>query len=138
MKIRRSISTLFSLVFILSSVFVLFTVRPVQAEPGVFSISSNRLLQDKENTNLYYFVGMVYYEVWSNSAGNWTGAGHHPNSNVPEVDGGIYEFTFASNRKVKSISVEQFKYDWKSPDGKLLLGDLTFEKSRTGELKKKS
>ncbi|MCK6077082.1 DUF5704 domain-containing protein [Paenibacillus silvae] len=132
---KRTISTLLSLVFILSSILVLLTSRSVQAESGVSSISFNRLLQDKDNTNLYYFVGMVYYEVWSNSAGNWTGEGNHPGSQVETVDGGIYEFTFASNRKIKSIEVEQFNYDWKSPDGELRLGDLTFEKSRAGELK---
>ncbi|WP_256704263.1 DUF5704 domain-containing protein, partial [Paenibacillus sp. FSL R5-0765] len=131
---KKAISSLLSLVIILSSVLVIFTYHPGKAEAAVHSISSNRLLQDKDNPNLYYFVGMVYYEVWSNSAGQWTGAGHHPDSKVPKVDGGTYEFTFGSNRKVKNITVEQFKYEWKAADG-TKLGDLTFEKSRTGELR---
>ncbi|PYE42106.1 hypothetical protein DFQ00_1447 [Paenibacillus barcinonensis] len=65
MNMKRLISTLLSSVLILLSVTLLFTFRPVQAESGVYSISSNRLLQDEDNPNLYYFVGMVYYEVWT-------------------------------------------------------------------------
>nr|WP_145406421.1 DUF5704 domain-containing protein [Paenibacillus xylanexedens] len=132
---KRTLLLVVVVTFFLSSLFVVLTYNTVKAEGNIFSISSNRLLQDQDNPNLYYFVGMVYYEVWSNSGGQWTGAGHHPKSKVPEVDGGTYEFTFGSNRKVKSISVEQFNYDWKSADGEVKLGDLAFEKSRAGELK---
>lgn len=130
---KRTINSILSLVLILSSVLVIFTYNPGQAEAATYSISSSRLLQDKDNPNLYYFVGMVYYEVWSNSAGQWTGDGFQPGSKVPRVDGGTYEFTFGSNRKVKSITVKQFDFNWKHSDG-TKLGDLTFEKSRSGEL----
>ncbi|WP_405170993.1 DUF5704 domain-containing protein [Paenibacillus sp. FSL H8-0280] len=44
-----------------------------------------------------------------------------------EVDGGPYEFSFASNRKVKSLSAKAYDFNWK-------YADETFNTSRTGEL----
>ncbi|MCP1186542.1 DUF5704 domain-containing protein [Paenibacillus sp. 1781tsa1] len=129
---KKMINSLLSLILVLSSVLVIFTFHPGQAEAAVFSISSSRLLQDPDpaKSNIYYFVGMVYYEVWSNTSGQWTGDGHHPNSKVPTVDGGTYEFKFGSNRKIKDIKVKPFDFNW-------TLADDTFKKSRSGELKDK-
>lgn len=129
---KRIISTLISLVLIFSSVLVIFTFRPGQAEAAVFSISANRLLQDPDpaKSNIYYFVGMVYYEVWKNNAGQWTGEGYKPRQTVREVDGGTYEFKFGSNRKIKDITVEPFNFNWKSQDN-TPMAELTFNKSRS-------
>lgn len=120
-------SSLLSAVLILSSILVVFTLHPGKAEAAVFPISSNRLLQDEDNPNLYYFVGMVYYEVWKNNSGQWTGGGHKPGDTVAVVDGGTYEFTFGSSRKIKDIRIKPFDFNWE-------LADETFETSRTGEL----
>ncbi|MFD1130674.1 DUF5704 domain-containing protein [Paenibacillus sp. PDC88] len=124
---KKMMSSLLSAVLILSSILVVFTLHPGKAEAAVFPISSNRLLQDEDNPNLYYFVGMVYYEVWKNNSGQWTGGGHKPGDTVAVVDGGTYEFTFGSSRKIKDIRIKPFDFNWE-------LADETFETSRTGEL----
>lgn len=119
--IKKTIYSLLSLVLILSSVLTIFTFSPGKAE----AIGSSRLFQDPEKPNIYYFVGMVYFEVWSDSSGAWT-RGKSPKM-WTEVDGGPYEFSFSSNRKVKSLSAEAYDFNWK-------YADETFNTSRTGEL----
>lgn len=120
---KKLINSSLSAILVLSSLFMIFMFRPGQAE----AIGSSRLFQDPDKPNVYYFVGMVYYEVWRNSAGTWTGDGKKPGDTIQRVDGGPYEFTFASGRKVKSVEVSPYKFNWK-------YADETFNTSRTGEL----
>lgn len=108
---------------ILCSVVLFFLFFPSQAE----AIDRSRLFQDPDNPNLYYFVGMVYYDVWKNSGGIWTGDGHKPGDTVRRVDGGTYEFTFPAGSKIKDISVKMYDFYW-------IHADDTFNTSRTGEL----
>lgn len=83
------------------------------------------MFQDPDNPNTYYFIGMVYFEVWSTSDGSWTN-GKAPGMTV-NVDGFDYEFQFNTNRKIKDITMQQFTYS----DEYWL--DI-FSASRTGEL----
>ena len=124
---KKTISSILSLVLILSSVLVLFTYDSGKAEAAVYNVGASRLHQDTDNPNLYYFVGMVYYEVWKNNAGQWTDQGHKPGDTVATVDGGTYQFTFASGRKVKDITVKPFDFNW-------TLAEEVFRTSRGGEL----
>ena len=122
---KKTINSLLSVVLILSSILTIFTFRIGQAE----AIGFNRLYQDEDpaKSNIYYFVGMVYYEVWRSSGGTWTDEGYKPGDTVRRVDGGPYEFTFSSTRKIKSVKVSQFDFGWD-------YADETFNASRTGEL----
>ncbi|PYE41871.1 hypothetical protein HUB98_19240 [Paenibacillus barcinonensis] len=132
--IQRIISFLLSMVILFSSLFAIFTFHSGTAEAAVFTVGADRLLQDPDNPNLYYFVGMVYYEVWKSSGGQWTDEGHKPGDKVLQVDGGTYEFAFGSNRKIKNIEVTQFQYNWKNSNN-TNLGELIFTKSRAEELR---
>lgn len=109
---------LISIIFILSSVFIL---PSGQAK----AIGVERLFQSPDNPNVYYFVGMVYFEVWRNSAGDWTD-GKKPGGSY-NVDGFDYTFSFNSSRKVKAVKVSNFNFNWK-------YAEETFDASRKGEL----
>ncbi|MBD7966466.1 hypothetical protein H9647_00130 [Paenibacillus sp. Sa2BVA9] len=109
---------LISVISILSSVFIL---PPGQAK----AIGVERLFQSPDNPNIYYFVGMVYFEVWRNSAGDWTD-GKKPGGSY-NVDGFDYTFSFNSSRKVKTVKVSNFNFNWK-------YAEETFDASRKGEL----
>ncbi|MGP3788563.1 DUF5704 domain-containing protein [Paenibacillus sp. 1A_MP2] len=128
---KRTISSILSLIIILSSVLVLFTFQSGEAEAAIYPVGASRYTQDENNPNLYYFVGMVYYEVWKDSGGKWTDKGHKPGDKVSVVDGGTYQFTFASGRRVKNITVKPFNFDG-GPTA-----DKIFNTSRGGELAEK-
>ncbi|MFJ2046536.1 DUF5704 domain-containing protein [Paenibacillus taichungensis] len=81
--------------------------------------------QDKDNPNIYYFVGMVYFEVWRKADGTWTD-GKRPGQSY-RVDGFDYTFTFNANRKIKDVKVDNFLFNWE-------YAEKTFNASRTGEL----
>lgn len=69
-----------------------------------------------DKLNVYYFVGMVYYEVWWNVVGIWIDDGKKLGDMVCCVDGGLYEFIFVFGCKVKSVEVSFYKFNWKYVD----------------------
>ncbi|WP_454189914.1 hypothetical protein [Paenibacillus sp. Marseille-Q7038] len=62
---KKWISGLMSLIFVLSAVVF---IHPSEAK----AIGMSRLFQDPSDKNVYYFVGMVYFEVWKKADGSWT------------------------------------------------------------------
>lgn len=92
-----------------------------------YLICEKNILNDPVNEpNIYYFVGMVYFDVWRKSDGTWTD-GKKPGRSY-RVDGFNYPFTFNSNRKIKSVKVSNFLFSWDK-------AVKTFNASRTGRLK---
>ncbi|MEK4983589.1 DUF5704 domain-containing protein [Bacillus sp. FSL K6-6540] len=79
------------------------------------AIDKNRMYQDPNDPNVWYFVGMVYFDVWKYASGDpsdrssWTN-GIMPGDSVP-VDGFDYEFVFSSGEKVKNVTVSKFDYN---------------------------
>ncbi|WP_069188407.1 DUF5704 domain-containing protein [Paenibacillus sp. GM2] len=114
--------SLFALIVAVTSAVIII---PSKVEAA---IGPSRMLQDEKDENIYYFVGMVYYEVWKNASNTWTN-GVGPGDRVL-IDGFDYTFQFNSNRKIKDIQVSQFtylEYKWEE----------IFNKSRTGELEER-
>ncbi|OZQ71104.1 hypothetical protein CA599_10925 [Paenibacillus taichungensis] len=109
------------MVLFLSSVLTIFMFQPGNAQ----AIGVPRMHQDINNPNIYYFVGMVYFEVWRKADGTWTD-GKRPGQSY-RVDGFDYTFTFNANRKIKDVKVDKFLFNWE-------YADETFNASRTGEL----
>lgn len=126
---KKVINSLLTCIIIFSSILIFFIFDVKKAEAAIFDIGISRLKKDPDNDNIYYFVGMVYYEVWRNSAGQWTDQGYKPDDTVRLVDGGTYQFTFASNRKVKNITVKPFEFTGS-------LNNEIFNVSRGGDLEK--
>lgn len=79
------------------------------------AIDKNRMYQDPNDPNVWYFVGMVYFDVWKYASGDpsdrssWTN-GIMPGDSVP-VDGFDYEFVFSAGEKVKNVTVSKFDYN---------------------------
>ncbi|WP_413405475.1 DUF5704 domain-containing protein [Paenibacillus amylolyticus] len=120
--IRKIITPLLSMVLILSSFLTIFMFRPGEAN----AIGVSRMYNDPVKApNIYYFVGMVYFEVWKKADGTWTD-NKKPGQSY-RVDGFDYTFTFNSNRKIKDVKAEVFNFKWDNAVN-------TFNASRTGEL----
>lgn len=119
MSLRKWIICFCTFVIVIASVV---TINPDKADAA---IGPSRMFQDPNDENVYYFLGMVYYEVWSYSDGTWTN-GKKPGMTT-NIDGFNYTFQFNSNRKIKDMKATQFKY---SEDNWLNI----FNASRTGEL----
>lgn len=118
---KRITSSLLAMILILSSVLTIFMFQPGNAQ----AIGVTRMHQDTLNPNIYYFVGMVYFEVWRKADGTWTD-GKKPGQSY-RVDGFDYTFTFNANRKIKDVKVDNYLFNWK-------YAEETFNASRTGEL----
>ncbi|MEC0207259.1 DUF5704 domain-containing protein [Paenibacillus lautus] len=117
-KTKKAIQVMLCLILLLTTVFV---SSPGKAE----AIGVNRMFPDPQNPNKYYFVGMVYYDTWSNAAGQWTTT--KPPGSVTDVDGFDYMFEFNSSRKIKDVRVSKFDYNRQ-------YGDEIFEASRSVEM----
>ena len=63
LKSKKIIQVMLCFIVIFTAVFV---INPSKAE----AIGDSRMFQHPKNPNIYYFVGMVYYDTWSDSAGN--------------------------------------------------------------------
>ncbi|WP_330164027.1 DUF5704 domain-containing protein, partial [Paenibacillus campinasensis] len=109
--------------FIMCLVTVMF-VNPGKAE----AIGINRMFQNPQNPNKYYFVGMVYYDTWSNAGGQWIST---PPGAITDVDGFDYVFEFSASRKIKDVRVSKFDYYRE-------YGDEIFEASRSFEMSQNS
>ena len=119
---KKIINPLLSIILIFSSILIVLMFRPGEAS----AIGVTRMYNDAVNApNIYYFVGMVYFEVWKKADGTWTD-GKKPGQSY-KVDGFDYTFTFNSNRKIKDVKVENFNFSWDHAVD-------TFNASRTGEL----
>ncbi|MGE7828989.1 DUF5704 domain-containing protein [Paenibacillus sp. NPDC093718] len=117
-KFKRFVQVILCFVLVLTTVLV---VSPGKAE----AIGVSRMFQDPQNPNKYYFVGMVYYDTWSDSAGKWTTT--KPPGAVTDVDGFDYMFEFNSSRKIKDVKVSKFDYNRQ-------YGNDIFEASRSVEM----
>ncbi|GAB6988413.1 DUF5704 domain-containing protein [Paenibacillus pini] len=74
-----------------------FQVNEVQAA------NENTPLKYYKDSNYRYFVGMMYYEMWKDTAGNWTDGGRQPNKGMRGEAEFTYKFQFP-NRKIKSVN----------------------------------
>ncbi|WP_074048565.1 DUF5704 domain-containing protein [Paenibacillus ihumii] len=59
-------------------------------------------LKYHKDRNYRYFVGMFYYDMWKDSAGNWTDGGRQPNKGMRGEASFTYRFQFP-NRKIKDV-----------------------------------
>lgn len=55
-----------------------------------------------KDRNYRYFVGMMYYDMWKDSAGNWTDGGRQPNKGMRGEETFTYKFQFPT-RKIKNV-----------------------------------
>ncbi|MFB4321665.1 DUF5704 domain-containing protein [Priestia sp. BR_2] len=118
LKSKKIIQVMLCFIVIFTAVFV---INPSKAE----AIGDSRMFQHPKNPNIYYFVGMVYYDTWSDSAGKWSTT--KPPGSVTDVDGFDYMFEFNSSRKIKDVRVSKFDYYRE-------YGDEIWEKSRSVEM----
>lgn len=116
-------------VSILAAIILFCSMVIIYPDIAEAAIGPSRMFQNPKDENVYYFLGMVYYEVWKNASGTWTN-GVKPGMS-PVIDGFDYTFQFNSNRKIKSIVPSQFTF---SED----YWEEIFNASRTGELKEKN
>lgn len=116
-KLKKFAQITFSFLVLVTTVLI---INPGKAE----AIGVNRMFQDPNNHDKFYFVGMVYYETWSNAAGQWVNT---PPGGKTDVDGFDYMFEFNSSRKIKDIRVSKFDYNRQ-------YGDKIFEASRSVEM----
>lgn len=116
-KLKKSVQCVLCFIVLITTVFIM---NPGKAE----AIGVNRMFNDPNNPNKYYFVGMVYYETWSNAAGQWVNA---PPNSTTDVDGFDYVFEFNSSRKIKDVRVSKFDYNRE-------YGDEIFKASRSAEM----
>ncbi|WP_218652861.1 DUF5704 domain-containing protein [Paenibacillus sp. 79R4] len=121
-KLKKWIMSIFVAILLFSFIVMIY---PDKAEAA---IGPTRMYQDPGDENVYYFLGMVYYEVWKNASGMWTN-GVGPGMS-PVIDGFDYTFQFNSNRRIKSIVPSQFTYSGNNWEG-------VFNAARTGELEEK-
>lgn len=116
-RLKKFIQIFLCFITLMTTVFI---INPGRAE----AIGVNRMFQDPQNPNKFYFVGMVYYETWSNAAGQWI---TKPPGSQTDVDGFDYLFEFNSSRKIKDIRVSKFDYNRE-------YGDEIFLASRSVEM----
>lgn len=89
----------------LISCFLFFSVIPSVSFPTpVLAAGSLQTTQNKDNPNIYYFVGNFSHDIWMRSNGEWTSDGS-PGMRKPMNWNYSFEFP---GRKIKSIDVRAF------------------------------
>lgn len=81
-----------------------------------FSFPADKAAADTEITplsyyadkNERYFVGMMYFDMWKNTAGTWvTDGGKQPNKNMQGMAKFTYKFQFPG-RKIKNVEARLY------------------------------
>lgn len=92
------------LLYSLISCILYSSISVIFMPASVFAAGSLQTTQDKNNPNIYYFVGNFSHDIWMRSNGEWTSDGS-PNTIKP-LDWN-YSFEFPG-RKIKSVNVKAF------------------------------
>ncbi len=103
-KLKMTVISMLLLVLIFQTCNTTFAgVLPTTPKPS-----------DPEDTHL--FVGMFTYDIWRDSAGNWTSDGAPGQTKQIPFP---YSFDFP-NRKIKGVTVDKFNVNMTDPEGETL------------------
>ncbi|WP_199624397.1 PKD domain-containing protein [Paenibacillus alkalitolerans] len=123
MKHRKYLALTLCFSILLTSIH--FTFSPIVNKAEAATIAT---VASGSDHNVHYWVGNGYYDVWKNTAGQWTGEGKKPGDPVD-----LFRYSLditISGRKIINITAERF--DVSMQDGELTGAEI-YRQSRYGQ-----